>query len=389
MRKPAQVIFGRQVRGMLAVCALCILTMPGRSASPSPRYAGRVVPAPSNMCFPRSGHTATLLPSGLVLIVGGMHHNGEFYSSAEQYDPRLGSFSPLSGMAFRRVSPTATLLPNGKILIAGGSSHPYEEVSVAELYDPSTRAFTATGRMVVPRGGATAALLPNGKVLIAGGEQGVDETKLASAELYDPATGTFTLTGSMHVPRVAHALTILKNGTVLVTGGLSAGRYSTSNEVVDASAELYDPATGRFQLTGFMTAPRCKHASELLADGRVLVVGGAAANGGWRGQYSTAEIYDPQKGTFAPAGNMEFERFKLTRALALLKDGKVLIAGGAERPEVYDPVTGVFHPVAGAVGDARYFSTATLLQDGTVLIAGGYGTNPGEGSVPQAWLYRP
>jgi hypothetical protein len=86
---------------------------------------------------------------------------------------------------------------------------------------------------------------------------------------------------------------------------------------------------------------------------------------------------------------MEFARFKLTRALVLLKDGKVLVAGGAEHPEVYDPVTGVFHPVAGSVGNARYFSTATLLQDGTVLIAGGYGTNPGEGSVTQAWLYRP
>jgi hypothetical protein len=387
MRNPAQAIFGRQVRGMLAVFALCILTMAGRSASLWPRSAGHVVPAPHNMCFPRSGHTATLLPSGLVLIVGGMHHNGEFYSSAELYDPRLGSFSPLNGMAFRRVSPTATLLPDGKVLIAGGSSHPYEEVPVAELYDPSTHAFTATGRMVVPRSGATAALLPNGKVLIVGGEQGT-ETKLASAELYDPATGTFTLTGSMHVPRAAHALTILKNGTVLVTGGLSAGRYSTSNEVVEASAELYDPATGRFLPTGSMTAPRCKHASALLADGRVLVVGGAA-NGGWRGQYSTAEIYDPPKGAFAPAGNMEFERFKLTRALVLLKDGKVLVAGGAERPEVYDPLTGVFHPVAGAVGNARYFSTATLLPDGTVLIAGGYGTNPGEGSVPQAWLYQP
>jgi hypothetical protein len=388
MRNPEQTIIGKQVRGMLAVFALIILTVAGKSVLPSPRFAGRVVPAPSNMCFPRSGHTATLLPSGLVLIVGGMHHNGEFYSSAEQYDPRLGSFSPLNGMAFRRVSPTATLLPNGKVLIAGGSSHPYDEVAVAELYDPSSHAFTATGHMVVPRGGATAALLPNGKVLIAGGEQGTDETKLASAELYDPATGTFTLTGSMHVPRVAHALTLLKNGTVLVTGGLSAGRYSTSNEVVEASAELYDPATGRFRPTGPMTVPRCKHASEPLADGRVIVVGGAT-NGGWRGQYSTAEIYDPPKGTFAPAGNMEFERFKLTRALVLLKNGKVLVAGGAEHPEVYDPVTGVFHPVAGAIGNARYFSTATLLQDGTVLIAGGYGTNPGEGSVPQAWLYQP
>ncbi len=184
---------------------------------------------------------------------------------------------------------------------------------------------------------------------------------------------------------VAHALTVLRNGKVLVTGGTSAGRYP--NETIEASAEIYDPSTGRFTPAGNMNIPRYKHAAELLADGRVLITGGSDQRA-WRGKYASAEIYDPAKGVFAPARSMNFERFKLTKAVVLLNNGKMLMAGGAERPEVYDPATGTFQIAAGTVGEGRFFSTATLLSNGKVLIAGGYGEHV-EPSSANAWLYQP
>ena len=98
---------------------------------------GEVI-ATGTMKTRRSGHTATLLRNGKVLIVGGMVRNGEFVAEAELYDPATGRFSPAGHMASPRVGHTATLLPGGSVLIAGGSSGPYQNVSQAEIYDPAT-----------------------------------------------------------------------------------------------------------------------------------------------------------------------------------------------------------------------------------------------------------
>ena len=79
-------------------------------------------------------------------------------------------------MAEARISHTATLLPSGKVLVAGGG-----ENSTAEVYDPATGSFSIIGGMEIARSGHTATLLPDGSVLFAGG--GVF-AGLASAELY-------------------------------------------------------------------------------------------------------------------------------------------------------------------------------------------------------------
>jgi hypothetical protein len=283
-------------------------------------------------------------------------------------------------MSTRRSGHTATRLPDGKVLIAGGYNGDY--LATTEIYDPSANRFSNAGRMTIPRSGHVATLLNDGRVLLAGGV-GTGWTFLSTAEIFDPRTGVFTATGSMSVARESHTATLLPDGRVLVTGGHTGRRAAIT---IYTSCEIFDPKTGTFASAGNMTVKRHKHEAVALRDGRVLIVGGSDERDG-DGAYTSAEIYDPRLGSFsAVANNMTTARYKLQGTAILLKDGMVLIAGGADRAEVFDPVTNKFLPVAGDMGTKRLFATATLLNNGAVLIAGGY--SDGNTVSENAWLYR-
>lgn len=116
---------------------------------------------------------------------------------------------------------------------------------------------------------------------------------LSSTVLAQPPN-TFTATGNMSVARAAHTATLLANGKVLIAGGVGAfDLYG----VLQASAELFDPATGTFTSSGSMTTPRSAHTATLLADGRVFIAGGS------HGRLGSTEIYDPSTGAFTPASD--------------------------------------------------------------------------------------
>jgi len=265
-------------------------------------------------------------------------------------------------------------------LIAGGYTGDY--LDSAELYDPATGKFTSAGKMVTPRSGHVATLLNNGKVLLAGGV-GTGWTFLADAELFDPNTNTFTATGGMTTARESHTATLLKDGRVLITGGHKDRR---ANITIYTSAEIYNPASGTFTAAGNLTVKRHKHDATLLADGRVLIVGGSDERDS-NGAYRNAEVFDPANGSFRAVKNkMNAPRYKLQGTTILLKNGKVLIAGGANRAEVFDPATNTFSFAQGDMGTELLFSTATLLNNGQVLITGGY--HLGNIVSNNAWIYR-
>ena len=372
----------------IPVAALLVLGLGGQTAS-APRVLrrppGRVpfrggperIVATGRMTVARAAHTATRLADGRVLVTGGLGGGG----TSELYDPATMSFSegpPL--LEVRAGSHSATLLPDGRVLVAGGWRDG-QALASTELYDPAANRFFPGPRMTTPRAEHTATLLPDGRVLMAAGvAAGYDRPFLRSAEVYDPAAGRFIATASLITPRRSHIANLLPDGRVLITGGSSARGNVLS------SAEIYDPATRSFSPAGELATARYKHAGLALSDGRILVVGGSDARDDV-GRYASTEIFDPRENGFSPGAVMREARYKLQDAVAPLSGGEVLVAGGGDRAEVYEPVSDVFREVEGSLGDGRLFMTATTLRNGAVLLAGGYGYH--SNLTAQAWIYLP
>jgi uncharacterized protein (TIGR03437 family) len=330
------------------------------------------------MGFAIRGQPAVLLPSGQVLVVGP--------TMTEIYDPATGAFTPAGQTVFAHgAQPTATLLNSGQVFIVGGTNLP----SAAELYDPTSGQFVATGTPVQPHGYQhSATLLNDGRVLLVGGlmhpGNAATDTN-AGAETYNPQTGAFTAAGPMVTNRNGQTATLLADGRVLIAAGLPNGNASV---VALDSAEVYSPSTGAFTSTLPMTEPRLGHVAALLPNGEVLVAGGAGVGG-------TAELFDPATLAFIVTGSMNNPSRTGSRS-ALLSSGQVLVAGGwnlngtstavsTASAELYNPATGTFEPT-GSMGTPRDTFEATLLLDGRFLAAGGADT---ETNVALAEIYTP
>lgn len=330
---------------------------------PAARSSGIVqeTAAVTSMGSTRSGHTATLLLNGKVLVAGG--DSESVLSSAEFYDPSTGEWQNAATMHAARTDHTATLLPNGTVLIAGGKDDNWAPLANAERYDPETGMWATTSSMATARESHTATLLPNGSILVVGGYSDYETSD--TAELFDPATGDWSATESMGSARYGHSATLLPNGLVLVCGGQNGDDWLDS-------CELYDTVNGTWSTTAAMRDEHAHHTATLLTNGKVLITGG-----------TTAELYDPDAGTWSSTANLGASRSGHTATL--LSDGTVLVLGGTQpktlgqpdtdygvgSSEIYDPVRESWTPPTDMAA-LRVNHTATLLADGTVMICGGY-----------------
>jgi hypothetical protein len=340
-----------------------------------------------SMNVARKGAQAILLADGRVLVVGGANEAGQdqprSLTSAEIYDPVANTWSAAGEMKTndggRYDSYVLSPLGNGMALAAGGGEDGMP-ASSAELFDPDTRSWSTTSRLTYARSGASATPLSDGRVLVLGG-QGISGLTLTTGEIFDPHTNRWTLlTATLRSEHQRQAAVPLRDGRIFVTGW--------TDHWLPSDVEIFDPTRsgtpptpiatptgpGTWSSASSTTVPHANHTTTLLADGRVLVLGGgfpgyppvttleAAIAAGLGG-----EIYDPTTGRWSPTSRGT-GICKCAFTATLLASGRVLVVGYGAR--LYDPALDRWSP-AGDMAIIRGGHVAVPLKDGRVLVAGG------------------
>lgn len=272
----------------------------------------------------RERHQATLMPAGWVLITGGL--DGVPIRGCELIDPIVNQHQQLPSMNDVRYEHTATCLPNGKVLVVGSKDYDrglpsceiFESLQTAQASDPIWR-WRRTGSLTFGRGKHRAVLLQDGRVLVIGGVHNYLPT--ATCEAFDPASETWRQVAPMRYAREGHTATLLPDGRVLVTGGDIGG-----SEI--STCEVFDPykynGFGEWQRVESTNFGRKNHTATLI-NSRFLILTGAWRTG--QGDRSV-EIMD----TWLPNARWHLGPQMLTdrsnHSATLLADGRLLLIGG-------------------------------------------------------------
>jgi NHL repeat/Galactose oxidase, central domain/Kelch motif len=335
----------------------------------------------------RAGHQATLLLDGRVLVTGGHDNAGNAIAPAEIFSAVTGTWSTAASNLTPRMDHAAARLRDGRVLVVGGASSfsSCGPNATAEIYDPSSGEWSRTSDLPIATGsGAIAVTLRDSRVLAAGGGNRCGEI-VKTAALFNPSTNTWSTTASMTVPRAFHSAVLLADGRVLVTGGAAA-------------AEIYDPARAEWTAIegpGTSRSISCGGYAQtflsILQSGSVLAAGGISGDcASSVGPAVTVDLFDPRESRWSSAGKLEVARG--LASVTSLPDGRVLVAGGytasgtlQSSAEFFDPAVGGWN-LNGALSVARGGHTATRLVNGTVLIAGG---SDAAGRTAAAEIYIP
>ena len=271
---------------------------------------------------------------GHTLIVGGTAPDGAATNVVANFDTATNQFAIAGTLLSARTGHTATLLKDGRVLVTGGTTNSLVSTDI-ELFDPSTGSSTLVAQMAEPRRGHVAALLQNGSVLIAGGYTSGDVV-LQSAFIFDPATNSVSPTpGGLNVARASASATSLIDGNVVVIGGTDG-----TNDL--RSAEIFNPFSQSFSIVSTqLSVPVRGHSAVLLPhNGSVLIAGGTSNGVAQAGAelFLPAEFPDPFSwgiGQFAPTAAMGVARSSAISGPTATEGYAVATGGGSNDVERY------------------------------------------------------
>ena len=419
------------------------------------------------MAIARGGMNAVRLGDGRVLVVGnGAYDVTADSAKAELWDPATGAWHTTEGLNSPRTDFVAVPLADGRALIAGGRNKDDQSYSSTYVFDPRTETWSKVGLLGKARTSPVAAVLSDGRVLAAGGYFRVKPSfgavdpgtvlaayhpdrpaneivgprladieppnvgaALATAELFDPATGAWSATGPMKFARFDAEAVTLTDGRILVFGSGDSSSGVTVDDRAADTAEIFDPATGRFSLVGALPAINRKELQKagvsganpvpdddpmVAAVGTLVALddGGAVliAHAGWWkhvGEITRSFRFDGGSGDWHEIGQtyvfigeptavslVTREIPSLAGALVdQLPGGRVLVAGGAggipkdyqysntfttAAAQAYNPATDTWSALP-PMPDPRAGGATVTLADGSILMIGGYVVSPPDG----------
>jgi hypothetical protein len=338
--------------------------------------ATRTAPLPydrDNFC---SGHI--VLPDGRIFLAGGHDYTtGKKQDpvgvrSTDLYDPATRRWTRGPDMTESRWYPTVVAMPNRTVLIFGGQAKPGVPSNTVEQYDPATNTIrTLPSTATKPLGlNPRMHLLPNGRILKAGPQR--------STAMFDPATNTWSSVGPMVFGNRAYGCTAPLRGGSRV---LAVGGQTGSSAPPTGTAEILDTSVAKpvWRSTGSLTHPRLLASLVSLPDGRQLIIGGGAAFR-YTNPVKIPEMYDPATAKWTPMAAQQASRMYHQTAL-LLPDGRVLSAGQDDGPlenygEIFSPpylfkgarptITG--SPTAVGYGQALTISTPDAANISSVTV---------------------
>lgn len=288
------------------------------------RSTDSISDAANTMSTPRWHDSAITLIDGRVLVVGGactvnpsmgglVMCNGN-PALADLFDPTTNTFTPSqSPLTIGRSYMRSALLPDGRVLISSAND------PSLEIYDPDMDSFTAVPHTILHVWGFMV-VLRDGRVLFGGGDGGN-----TAAEVFDPDTDTITSVGPLNQGRSMLTAHTLPDGRAVVIGGASQSAGAITDPL--DSIEAFDPTTNTFTtLAATLSIGRCWHASALVRDGTMLVMGGYTMHGSCSSFVSSVDQFDPVAGTVTPFDMLVNANTEWT-AVTLL-DGSVLGVGG-------------------------------------------------------------
>jgi N-acetylneuraminic acid mutarotase len=327
----------------------------------------------------RSGHTATLLKDGRVLVVGGKSVNGLTpLTSVELFEPGTRTWKAAAPLAQGRALHTATLLDDGRVLVAGGAALETKDgktrfvaLASVELYEPAKNLWTQGPPLAFARNGHTATLLLNGRVLVVGGAR-EQRSHLNQVELFDPESGTWAPRRPLAIARWLHEAVRLSDGSVVVLGGRSnQDEGGKGPGVALASVERFDPSSGTWHPVPELSEARQRTVAVASGD-TVTVLGGQTTSSAT----NYVERWTPGADAWA-LGPAHLSMASSGHSATELGQGEVLVIGG-EPPNAVDTNRAQrFEPgqrrwcLAGTLDVSRKGHTATSLSDGQVLVVGG------------------